>query len=61
VPNPTEQATLARPVESRQQGLGYLKIATALTEEGRRTKRGGPWQAMTVRNLFLRATEEATA
>ena len=59
VPNATEQATVARLVELRHQGLGYHKVAVVLNEEGRPTKRGAPWQAMTVRNIYLRAPEEA--
>jgi DNA invertase Pin-like site-specific DNA recombinase len=59
VPNQAEQATLARLVQLRQQGLGYHKVADLLNQEGHQTKKGGPWQAMTVRNLFLRATEDA--
>jgi site-specific DNA recombinase len=59
VANPSEQAILARLVELRRQGLDYLKIATALNEEGRPTKRNGPWQAMSVRNIYLRVTEAA--
>ena len=59
VPNATEQATLKRLVALRRKGLGYLKVANVLNEENHPTKRGGPWQAMTVRNVFLRVTEEA--
>jgi DNA invertase Pin-like site-specific DNA recombinase len=59
VPNEAEQATLARLIRLRQQGLSYHKLADLLNQEGRPTKRGGPWQAMTVRNVYLRATADA--
>lgn len=59
VPNPTEQTSLARLVDLRGQGLGYHKVAAVLNEEGHQTKRGAPWQAMSVRNIYLRTVEEA--
>jgi site-specific DNA recombinase len=55
-----EQATLARMVQLRANGLGYGKIATTLTAEGRPTKRGGPWQAMSVRSILRTAESMAT-
>jgi DNA invertase Pin-like site-specific DNA recombinase len=60
IPDADEQATLARLVELRSQGLGYLKVAGALNAEGRSTKLGGPWQAMSVRNIFLREAQPAS-
>jgi hypothetical protein len=51
VANASEQATLKRLLALRKRGLGYLKVATILNEEGHKTKRGGPWQAMSVRNI----------
>jgi len=39
----------------RRDGLGYLKIANVLNEEGRATKKGGPWQSMSVRSVLLSA------
>jgi site-specific DNA recombinase len=59
VANASEQRTLKRLLALRKQGLGYLKVATILNEEGHKTKRGGPWQAMSVRNIYLRSVEEA--
>ena len=55
VPNRDEQATLARARQLRDAGMAYNKIAATLTAEGRATKRGGPWQAMSVRAV-LRTT-----
>jgi DNA invertase Pin-like site-specific DNA recombinase len=59
-PNLTEQETLARAHELRGAGLGYLKIAETLNVERRATKRGGPWQAMSVRSV-LRSAEKTAA
>jgi DNA invertase Pin-like site-specific DNA recombinase len=53
VPEPAEQATLARLVQLRRQQLGYLKIAAILNQEGHPTKRGGPWHASSVRKTYL--------
>jgi site-specific DNA recombinase len=58
--NPIEQETLARIRELRSLGMGYLKIAGELNAEGHATKRGGPWQAMSVRSV-LRSSERAAA
>jgi len=54
-----EQATLARLVELREEGLSFHKVADLLNQERHPTKRGGPWQAMTVRNVYLRTVEDA--
>lgn len=54
-----EQETLARAQELRAAGFGYLKIAHVLNEEGRATKRGGPWQAMSVRSVLQSAEKMA--
>lgn len=51
----TEQATLARAQELRDQGVSYARIAEMLTREGRGTKRGGRWQAMSVRSVLRTA------
>jgi site-specific DNA recombinase len=56
-----EQKTLARLVELCSEGLSYRKVAKALNDEGHPTKRGGPWQAMTVRNVNLRSQKDAAA
>jgi DNA invertase Pin-like site-specific DNA recombinase len=58
VANQAEQQTLGRLIQLRQQGLSFHKLAALLNQEERPTKRGGPWQAMTVRNVYLRATQE---
>jgi site-specific DNA recombinase len=52
VPDRKEQATLTRAQQLRAQGNGYAAIAKTLTAEGRPTKRGGPWQAMSVRSVL---------
>jgi DNA invertase Pin-like site-specific DNA recombinase len=57
VPNKAEQKTLARLLQLREQGLSFHKVADRLNQENRPTKRGGPWQAMTVRNIYLRHLE----
>jgi hypothetical protein len=36
-------------------GLGYLKIAEVLSAEKLPSKRGGPWQAMSVRSVLISA------
>jgi site-specific DNA recombinase len=51
-PVPAEQDTLARIRELRAEGLSYARVAAALTEEGRPTKRGGRWAAATVHSVL---------
>lgn len=51
VPVAEEQDTLERIRSLRADGKGYATVARLLTEEGRRTKRGGQWQAMSVRSV----------
>lgn len=46
-----EQATLDRIRALRAEGKGYATVARLLNDEGRPTKRGGPWQAMSVRSV----------
>ena len=58
--NLDEQATLTRMRKLRDEGLGYLKIANAINAEGRATKKGGPWHAMSVRSV-LQSSEKAIA
>lgn len=50
-----EQETLKRALALRLEGRGYATIARMLTEEGRPTKRGGPWAAMSVRSVLRTA------
>lgn len=49
---PSEQVTVARARELRQQGLSMRKIAAKLTDEGHKTKRGGKWQAETIAKIL---------
>ena len=58
--NAIEQETLARAIELRSSGMGYLKIAETLNAEARPTKRGAPWQSMSVRSV-LRSAEKMAA
>jgi site-specific DNA recombinase len=58
--NAVEQETLTIIHQLRGSGLGYLKIAEILNIERRATKRGGPWQAMSVRSV-LRSSEKMVA
>ena len=48
VENPEELGTLARIAELHAEGLVLREIATCLTVEGHKTKRGGAWHAKTV-------------
>jgi hypothetical protein len=52
VANPAEQSSLARIRQLRAAGVSYRSIAAILHAEGRSTKRGGPWQAASVRSVF---------
>ena len=52
-----EQETLGRMVALRTDGHGYATVARILTEESRPTKRGGPWQAMSVRSVLRTSAE----
>jgi len=49
-----ELRTVARIGALRAEGLTLRAIATALTAEGHRTKRGGAWGAETVRKVLVR-------
>lgn len=57
VPEAAEQATLARIRELRAGDAGYDRVARQLNAEGRPTKRGGQWAAMSVRSV-LRTAEK---
>ena len=46
-----EMATVQRARELRAQGKSLRTIAAMLEQEGHRTKRGGRWEAMTVKKL----------
>ena len=49
-----EAATVARIIELREAGMSLRDVATTLTAEGRKTKRGGAWYASTVRAVLAR-------
>jgi len=49
-----EVAAVRRIVELREAGITYRGIAAALDAEGFATKRGGAWQATSVRKIALR-------
>ncbi|MBK6462972.1 MAG: recombinase family protein [Myxococcales bacterium] len=49
-----ERVTVARIGELRSQGLSLRGIVARLSEEGRRTKRGGRWQPVTVMRVLRR-------
>ena len=56
VPDEAEQATLVRARELREAGLSIRRVASALTEEGHRTKRGGTrWHPTTVARVLSRS------
>jgi site-specific DNA recombinase len=52
VPNAVEQDSLARIRQLRAAGLSYHKVSAVLDAEGRPTKRGGGWQAASVRSVL---------
>lgn len=52
VPNAEEQATVAMARALRAEGMTLARIAAKLAETGHRTKRGGHWDATTVRLLI---------
>jgi DNA invertase Pin-like site-specific DNA recombinase len=54
VPDPTEQAALARARELRDQGRSLRQVATTLQAEGHRPRRSGRWHAETVRAVLAR-------
>lgn len=49
-----EARTVARIAELHREGLTLRDIAAKLTVEGHATKRGGRWQAETVRKVVRR-------
>jgi DNA invertase Pin-like site-specific DNA recombinase len=54
VPDPGEQATIARAVELHAAGRSLREIAATLTAEGRPPKRGDRWHPQTVARLLDR-------
>ncbi|VBA47136.1 recombinase family protein [Mycobacterium attenuatum] len=61
VPEPAEQAALARMRELQAVGYSTREIARVLAEESHPTKRGGRWSSPTVARILNRATKEGTA
>jgi DNA invertase Pin-like site-specific DNA recombinase len=55
VPDPVEQAALARITELRAEGATLREIARALEAEGHRTKRADRWHTETLRRIAKRA------
>ena len=55
VPDPTEQATLARIAELRAEGATLREMARALEAEGHRTKRAERWHPESIRRIAKRA------
>jgi hypothetical protein len=50
--NEAEQATLRRIQRLRSEGKGYAATAKLLNKKSLPTKRGGLWQAMSVRSVL---------
>lgn len=44
----------------RQSGMSFSKIGKRLTDEGIRTKGGGPWYPATIRDILIRRERDAT-
>jgi site-specific DNA recombinase len=57
VANPAEQETVARISELRAAGESYHKVSAMLDAEGRPSKRGGRWQAPSVRSVLRTAAQ----
>lgn len=55
VPDPDEQAALARIAELRDEGATLREIARALEAEGHRTKRADRWHPESIRRIAKRA------
>lgn len=55
LPDPTEQAVIARMTGLRGDGVSYNEIANKLNAEYIPTKRGGAWRSQTVKNIAVRA------
>jgi DNA invertase Pin-like site-specific DNA recombinase len=53
--NAVEQECLARIRQLRAAGVSYHEAATVLDDEGRPTKRGGPWLGASVRSVLRTA------
>jgi DNA invertase Pin-like site-specific DNA recombinase len=53
VPDAIEQATIARMVTLRADGLSYKRIANVLNDDGVLGKQGGAWGQQTVKNILV--------
>jgi DNA invertase Pin-like site-specific DNA recombinase len=53
-PSLQDRSAIDRMVELRKGGATYAAIASALTDEGYQTLRGGKWDGATVRKVLLR-------
>ncbi len=49
-----DEATIARAVALKAEGLTLRQVAEKLTDEGLQTLKGGRWEAMTVKRLLAR-------
>ncbi|WP_280305083.1 recombinase family protein [Nocardia neocaledoniensis] len=61
VAEPSERAAVTRMLELHAEGRSLRQIVSVLTEEGVPTKRGGRWQANTVRRILDREASVRTA
>lgn len=61
VPEPAEQAALARMRELQAVGYSTREIARLLADEGHPTKRGGRWTSPVVARILSRAATRGTA
>jgi hypothetical protein len=61
VPVPGEQAALERMKELAEQGKSTRQIATTLTAEGHKAKRGGAWSHGAVARILARGTSLASS
>lgn len=57
---PAESAAVARMWALKAEGASLKRIAERLTEEGFKTRRGGPWQRSTIRQVLKRPRAEPT-
>ena len=53
VPDPKEQAVIARMATLRKEGTSYNEIANVLNADKVPTKQGGIWRSQTVKNIIL--------
>lgn len=52
MPEPSEQAVIARMANLRTQGLSLWRIANQLNNDQVPTKQGDTWRAQTVKNIL---------